>query len=117
MDFEPTERAREIHRRAEQFLHECVYPAEPTFAEQVAQRPEAWDAPPVMAELTKQARERGLWNLFLPDGKHGAGLSNVEYAPVAELTGRSPALAPARRNSRSAGCVRCWTARSGPASR
>ncbi|MBO0869025.1 MAG: acyl-CoA dehydrogenase family protein [Micromonosporaceae bacterium] len=98
MDFEPSARAREIHQRAEEFLHECVYPAEPTFAEQVAQRPGAWDAPPVLDELKKQARQRGLWNLFLPGSEHGAGLSNVEYAPVAELAGRSPALAPEAMN-------------------
>jgi acyl-CoA dehydrogenase len=98
VDFASSDRAREVRDRAEEFLRECVYPAEATFAAQLAERPESWDPPPVVDELAAEARRRGLWNLFLPDPRYGAGLSNLEYAPVAELTGRSPDLGPAAMN-------------------
>jgi acyl-CoA dehydrogenase len=98
MDFEFSERSRDLQRMAEEFLTTHVHPAEPVFAEQVAARPDEWTAPPVMEELKKQARALGLWNLFLPHAEHGAGLSNLDYAPIAELTGRSPSLAPEAMN-------------------
>ena len=65
------------------------------FAEQLAgqSEPWAWTQVPILAELRGEARDRGLWNLFLP-GEHGAGLTNLQYAPLAEITGRSPHLAP-----------------------
>src|SRR4051795_9003014 len=71
-----------------------VYPAEPVYAEQRARTIENGDAhtvPPIVEELKRAARERGLWNLFLPDV---SGLSNLDYAPLAEVTGRSPVIAP-----------------------
>jgi acyl-CoA dehydrogenase len=76
-----------------------VYPAEPVFHEQLGQLTDkwAWDSVPVLAELRAEARRRGLWNLFLP-GEHGAGLTNLQYAPLAEITGRSGHLAPAALN-------------------
>jgi acyl-CoA dehydrogenase len=98
MDFAFSERALEIQQRAQAFMHECVYPAEETFAAQVAERPGEWDSPPVVEELKREARKRGLWNLFLPHSELGAGLSNLEYAPIAELTGRSPLIAPEAMN-------------------
>ncbi|MGA8117909.1 MAG: acyl-CoA dehydrogenase family protein [Actinocatenispora sp.] len=98
MEFGHSERARELHATAERFMTECVYPAEPVFSAQADAEPDRWDAPPVLAELKAQARERGLWNLFLPDREHGAGLSIMEYAPIAELTGRSPRIAPEAMN-------------------
>ncbi len=98
MDFGFSERMTELHKSVEQFLADAVYPAESTFDEQVAAAPDRWDAPPVLTELTEQARARGLWNLFLPDPRWGAGLSNLEYAPLAELSGRSPHLAPEAMN-------------------
>ncbi|WP_026917768.1 acyl-CoA dehydrogenase family protein [Gordonia shandongensis] len=81
------------------FMESHVYPAEPVFAEQMAalDDPWDWDSTPILAELRAEARRRGLWNLFLP-GEHGAGLTNLQYAPLAEITGRSPALAPAALN-------------------
>jgi acyl-CoA dehydrogenase len=84
--------------RVQNFLDECVYPAEPVFAEQVAAHADRWDRPPVVEDLKAEARRRGLWNLFLPDRAHGAGLTNLQYAPLAELSGRSPALAPEAMN-------------------
>ncbi|HEU4422945.1 MAG TPA: acyl-CoA dehydrogenase family protein [Pilimelia sp.] len=79
-------------------MRDCVYPAEETFEAQLAERAGQWDSPPIVADLKKEARSRGLWNLFLPHGKWGAGLTNLEYAPIAELTGRSPYIAPEAMN-------------------
>ncbi len=91
MEFEYDARTRELIAEVTAFLTEKVYPAEPVFAAQ--EEASGWDRPPVIDELKAAARERGLWNLFLP-GEHGAGLTNLQYAPLAELTGRSPHLAP-----------------------
>ena len=98
MEFAYDDRTVELRERLEAFLTECVYPAEPVHHEQVAAAGDPWARPPVMAELKAQARERGLWNLFLPDARYGAGLTNLQYAPLAELTGRSPHLAPEALN-------------------
>ncbi len=78
-------------------MDEFVYPAEAVAARQVAEAENPWARPPVMEDLKAEARKRGLWNLFLP-GDHGAGLTNLQYAPLAEITGRSPALAPEALN-------------------
>jgi acyl-CoA dehydrogenase len=80
------------------FMDKHVYPAEKAFHEQLAELPDrwAWSTVPVLASLREEARARGLWNLFLP-GAHGAGLTNLQYAPLAEITGRSH-LAPAALN-------------------
>src|SRR5262249_55758939 len=67
-----------------------VYPNEATFRQQHASGPTRWHVPPIMEELKQQARERGLWNLFLPESEHGAGLTNLEYAPLCEIMARSP---------------------------
>src|SRR5690606_38951510 len=92
-------KTEELRERLLDFMATHVYPAEPVFEQQLAAQPDrwAWDTVPVLAELRAEARRRGLWNLFLP-GEHGAGLTNVQYAPLAEITGRSPALAPAALN-------------------
>ncbi len=100
MDFAQDARTTELAATLQQFLDEHVHPAEPVLAEQVlAARgtDREWSRPPVVEELKAQARAQGLWNLFLP-GEHGAGLTNVQYAPLAELTGRSPWLAPEALN-------------------
>ena len=94
MDFELSERCRDHQQRLEAFMDERVYPAEPVYAEQMAVAGDPHFHPPVMEELKAEARDRGLWNLFHPDPEWGAGLSNAEYAPLAEIMGRSPALAP-----------------------
>ncbi|MEN3306668.1 MAG: acyl-CoA dehydrogenase [Micromonosporaceae bacterium] len=98
MDFAYSERAQQFLHRAEEFARDVVYPAEETFATQAAAQPDVWHAPPVMADLKKEARARGLWNLFLPHGEFGAGLTNMEYAPIAELSGRSPTIMPEAMN-------------------
>ncbi|HEY2281778.1 MAG TPA: acyl-CoA dehydrogenase family protein, partial [Streptosporangiaceae bacterium] len=81
------------------FMDEKIYPAEPVFADQLAALTDhwAWTQAPILAELRAEAQARGLWNLFLP-GEHGAGLTNLQYAPLAEITGRSLALAPPALN-------------------
>ncbi|NES12975.1 MULTISPECIES: acyl-CoA dehydrogenase family protein [Micromonospora] len=98
MDFAYDARTVELRERLEAFLTECVYPAEPVHHEQVTAAGDPWARPPVMDELKAEARKRGLWNLFLPDARYGAGLTNLQYAPLAELTGRSPHLAPEALN-------------------
>ncbi|SDT82245.1 acyl-CoA dehydrogenase [Streptomyces sp. TLI_053] len=98
MDFSYDRRTLELRDRLEEFMDRQVYPAEPVLAAQLADpaRPR-WEIPPVVADLRVEARKQGLWNLFLP-GEHGAGLTNLQYAPLAEITGRSPHLAPPALN-------------------
>jgi acyl-CoA dehydrogenase len=99
MDFTFDAKTEELRAGLLDFMDSHVYPAEPIFAEQLEQLTDkwAWDSVPVLAELRAEARRRGLWNLFLP-GEHGAGLTNLQYAPLAEITGRSGHLAPAALN-------------------
>src|SRR5690606_17012429 len=86
----------QLRARLLDFMESHVHPAEPVYHEQLdaLDDPWAWDSVPVLAELRAEARRRGLWNLFLP-GEHGAGMTNLQYAPPAELTGRSPLAPPA----------------------
>jgi acyl-CoA dehydrogenase len=94
VDFMPSERARTLAGRLKTFLTERVVPAEPLAEAQLAELGDPHGHPPVLEELKAEARELGLWNLFLPHStRFGEGLSNVDYAPLAELMGRSP-LAP-----------------------
>ena len=99
MDFGLDSRTEELQTELLDFMRTHVYPAEAVFAEQLAtlENRWAWDSAPIMGELRAEARRRGLWNLFLP-GDEGAGLSNVQYAVLAEISGRSPQLAPAAMN-------------------
>ncbi|HEY4464835.1 MAG TPA: acyl-CoA dehydrogenase family protein [Streptosporangiaceae bacterium] len=99
MDFRSDATTEKLRDTLLAFMDEKVYPAEPVFEEQLAALGDrwAWTQVPVLAELRAEARARGLWNLFLP-GEHGAGLTNLQYAPLAEITGRSLHLAPAALN-------------------
>ncbi|MFG3708948.1 acyl-CoA dehydrogenase family protein [Micromonospora sp. NPDC047670] len=97
MDFRYDETTERLRERLLAFMAERVHPAEPVFEEQVREGADPWAAPPVVAGLQAEARRRGLWNLFLP-GEHGAGLTNLQYAPLAEITGWSPGLAPVALN-------------------
>jgi len=95
MDFAFDDTTVELRERLLAFMDECVYPAEDTFRAQVRSARSPWDTPPVIEELKLLARERGLWNLFLPrTHAYGAGLTNLQYAPLAEITGRSVWIAP-----------------------
>ncbi|MEU8270799.1 acyl-CoA dehydrogenase family protein [Sphaerisporangium sp. NPDC049002] len=95
MDFAFDTTTEELRERLTEFMDECVYPAEEAFEQQAAES--GWSSPPMMEDLKDEARRRGLWNLFLP-GEHGAGLTNVRYAPLAEIMGRSPRIAPTATN-------------------
>ncbi|MEV0808694.1 acyl-CoA dehydrogenase family protein [Micromonospora sp. NPDC050200] len=98
MDFEPTARAAGYVQRLQEFMDEHVHPAEPVYAAQRAEFAAAGKRhhlPAVVEDLKAEARRRGLWNLFLPAV---SGLTNVEYAPLAELMGRSIELAPEATN-------------------
>ncbi|MEV7174508.1 acyl-CoA dehydrogenase family protein [Streptomyces sp. NPDC093224] len=98
MDFAFDARTEELRERLLAFMEEYVYPAEAVAAGQRARLASPWDTPAVFGELKAEARRQGLWNLFLPDPEHGAGLTNLQYAPLAEITGRSPHLAPTATN-------------------
>ena len=98
MEFAYSQKVEEYRHRLTAFMDEHVYPSEPVYAEQVAKQADPWDRPAVIEQLKAEARSRGLWNLFLPHPEFGAGLSNLEYAPLAEITGHSPALAPEALN-------------------
>jgi acyl-CoA dehydrogenase len=102
VDFAPDARTADLAEQLQAFLDERIYPAEEEFERQA--RTSGWERPPLMEELKAEGRKRGLWNLFLPKEHHdrhgyGAGLTNLQYAPLAELTGRSPAMAPEAVNS------------------
>jgi acyl-CoA dehydrogenase len=99
MDFAFDARTEELRHVLLTFMDDLVYPNEAVFLEQLAalENRWAWTTVPVLAELREEAKARGLWNLFLP-GEHGAGLTNLQYAPLAEITGRSLGLAPAALN-------------------
>ena len=102
MDFRPSARSEEYLDRLQAFMDSSVYPAEPVYAQQrreLAADGRAHDLPPVVEDLKEQARSLGLWNLFLPDCDDPPhGLSVLDYAPLAELTGRSPEIAPEALN-------------------
>ncbi|PWT98851.1 MAG: acyl-CoA dehydrogenase [Terriglobia bacterium] len=92
MDFEFSGKVNELRQRLTAFMAEHIYPNEPRYHEHVRGR-DRWQPVPVIEELKPKARAAGLWNLFLPQSSAGAGLSNLEYAPLCEIMGRSP-LAP-----------------------
>ncbi|WP_435241445.1 acyl-CoA dehydrogenase family protein [Streptomyces cucumeris] len=98
MDFAFDARTEELRTRLLAFMAEHVHPAEAVAEEQRAALASPWDTPPVVGELKAEARAQGLWNLFLPDEEYGAGLTNLQYAPLAEITGHSPQLAPTALN-------------------
>jgi acyl-CoA dehydrogenase len=98
MDFAFDARTEELRAKLLAFMDEYVYPAEAVAHEQREQLASPWDTPAVVEELKAEARRQGLWNLFLPDSEYGAGLTNLQYAPLAEITGRSPQLAPTALN-------------------
>ena len=99
MDFGFDGKTEELRTDLLEFMNTHVYPNEQTFYDQLEALPNpwAWSTAPVLNELRDEARRRGLWNLFLP-GEHGAGLTNLQYAPLAEITGRCMALAPPTLN-------------------
>ncbi|MGB0571457.1 MAG: acyl-CoA dehydrogenase family protein [Alphaproteobacteria bacterium] len=88
MEFELSKRCVEMRTQLLAFMDEFVYPNEETFDTQLDSQGTRWQTPQIVDELKAEAKKRGLWNLFLPDDHHGAGLTNVEYAPLCEIMGR-----------------------------
>src|ERR1700686_3914193 len=97
MLYPESEKVVALKRRLESFMDRYVYPNEERFYKE-AEELGPWKVYPVVEELKPKARSEGLWNLFLPESDHGAGLTNLEYAPLCEIMGRSP-LAPEAFNS------------------
>jgi acyl-CoA dehydrogenase len=87
MDFAISEKVKQLQARLLGFMNEYIYPNEQRFHKEVECT--RWSPPPLVEELKPKARAAGLWNLFLPDKEHGAGLTNLEYAPLCEIMGRS----------------------------
>ena len=96
MDFAPSARVRELQDRVQAFMEAEITPAEPRFHAEVASG-DRWQPTAVMERLKAKARAAGLWNLFLPESELGAGLTNLEYAPICEILGRS-VIAPEALN-------------------
>jgi acyl-CoA dehydrogenase len=90
MDFQPSERCADFKERLSAFMDEHVYPSEEIYERERLESGDPHHQPAIMEELKRRAREAGLWNMFLPDEQYGAGLSNSDYAPLAETLGRSP---------------------------
>ncbi|WP_230137691.1 acyl-CoA dehydrogenase family protein, partial [Peribacillus frigoritolerans] len=90
MHFEHTEKVKNLEKKLTEFMEKHVYQNESTYKKQLEAQESRWsEIPPVLSELTAKAKEEGLWNLFLPDSGYGAGLTNLEYAPLCEIMGRS----------------------------
>ena len=90
MEFEYSKKTKMYVEQLTDFMNKDVYPNEKVFHDQLNSEPTRWRVPPIIEELKAKARERGLWNLFLPESGRGAGLTNLEYAPLCEIMGRSP---------------------------
>src|ERR1700746_3359003 len=93
MDFEPSNKVKRLEAQVRAFMEREIYPAEAVFERQLNEAPSRWQIPPIMEELKAKGGPAGLWNLFLPESELGAGLTNLEYAPLCEIMGRSP-IAP-----------------------
>lgn len=90
MDFSYAEKVVQLQHKLHDFMDTYIYPNEQVYQEQVNEQENRWEViPPIMEELKEKAKAEGLWNLFLPDEEYGAGLTNLEYAPLCEMMGRS----------------------------
>lgn len=96
--FELTDRAKEYQEKLLAFMDERIYPAETVYEAQMAESGDPHFHPPILEDLKADAKKRGLWNLFHPHPEWGPGLTNLEYAPLAEIMGRSAHLAPEATN-------------------
>ena len=85
---ELTERASKLRARVQEFMDEHVYPNEELYYRQIDEAEDRWDCPPILNELKAKAKAADLWNLFLPESDKGAGLTNLEYAPISEVMGK-----------------------------
>ena len=89
MDFDYSPKVKALQKRLQEFMDSNVYPNEETYYNQLSSQGDRWQIPPIMEELKAKAKSAGLWNLFLPESERGAGLTNLEYAPLCEIMGRS----------------------------
>jgi len=89
LDFSYSEKVIQLQKKLSAFMEEYVYPNEEVYEKQLNDAPTRWTVPPIIEELKAKAKAEGLWNLFLPDREYGAGLTNLEYAPLCEIMGRS----------------------------
>ncbi|MCM3691201.1 acyl-CoA dehydrogenase family protein [Neobacillus niacini] len=89
MNFEYSDKVKALQEKVTAFMEEVVYPNEEIYHNQLNEGKTRWQSPPIMEEMKKKAKDAGLWNLFLPESEYGAGLTNLEYAPLAEIMGRS----------------------------
>ena len=89
MEFEHSTKVKELQARVSSFMEAHIYPNEKLFGQQLDEGDTRWEIPPIMGELKAKAKSEGLWNMFLPDSERGFGLSNLEYAPLCEIMGRS----------------------------
>ncbi len=89
MLYEPSDRAKKLQKELIEFMDAYIYPNEHKYHEQIANAENRWAPAPVMDELKAKAKSAGLWNLFLPESDRGAGLTNLEYAHLCEIMGRS----------------------------
>lgn len=96
--FEPSDRAKRFRDDLQDFMDAAVYPAEPVYEAQMHASGDPHFHPPVLEDLKSEAKRRGLWNLFHPHPDWGPGLSNLDYAHLCEILGRSPHLAPEATN-------------------
>jgi acyl-CoA dehydrogenase len=96
MDFAYDAKTEELRSKLLAFMDSYVYPAEAVLEQQLHDADNPWERQPILEELKTEARKQGLWNLFHPE--HSDGLTNLQYAPLAEITGRSPHLAPEALN-------------------
>src|SRR5262252_8499369 len=87
MNFDYSDKVKQLQHRVQSFMDEYIYTNERTFYEEIDR--DRWKPPAIVEELKKKARAAGLWNLFLPESEYGAGLTNLEYAPLCEIMGRS----------------------------
>lgn len=93
MYFDHSDKVKELQARLTDFMNEYVYPNEKIYKDQIDKQDRFSSVPPIMEELKQKAKDAGLWNLFLPESEYGAGLTNLEYAPLCEIMGRS-SIAP-----------------------
>src|SRR5439155_417473 len=103
-EFEYSKKTKMYMEQLADFMTKYIYPNEKVFHDQLNAGSTRWQIPPIMEELKATARERGLWNLFLPESKRGAGLTNLEYAPLCQIlifTGKTVAKNPDRYKQQS----------------
>jgi acyl-CoA dehydrogenase len=93
MNFDYSDKVKALIEKVNGFMEAVVYPNESVYEKQLNEAGSRWTVPPIMEEMKAKAKEAGLWNLFLPESEFGAGLTNLEYAPLCEIMGRSP-IAP-----------------------